>query len=148
MRRLRPPPSEEIQVQEELLMTDNIAMNKTDEAFANENEVLDMNAAVKIKRAKLANKTDTEKIEGIWQNSVNDEASDATVAKEETRPSAPSWHVAFGSACYGPEYLDCLSMYLDTATARCSTTCQCMPSTKCCERCSASVRCRTWHRTQ
>mmetsp|Transcript_8342 Transcript_8342/g.20675 ORF Transcript_8342/g.20675 Transcript_8342/m.20675 type:complete len:114 (-) Transcript_8342:568-909(-) len=83
MRRLRPPPSEEIQVQEELLMTDNIAMNKTDEAFANENEVLDMNAAVKIKRAKLANKTDTEKIEGIWQNGVNDKTNNVTVVKRK-----------------------------------------------------------------
>jgi len=49
MRRLRPPPSEEIEAQEELLMIHNITMSKTDETFANENEVLDMNAAVKIK---------------------------------------------------------------------------------------------------
>mmetsp|Transcript_105838 Transcript_105838/g.338007 ORF Transcript_105838/g.338007 Transcript_105838/m.338007 type:complete len:171 (+) Transcript_105838:256-768(+) len=158
-------PSEEIEAQKELLMTDNSATNEMDEAYANEGEVLDMNAAVKVMGAELEIRTDTKKIEGIWQSSLNAVASDATAAKEETGPSAPSWRAAPGSACSRPEHSGGMLVHLGTATARSSRPVEVWVSTTSAERRrgsaplqlselmskerrSATTRCRTWRKTQ
>jgi len=69
-------PGEEIEAQKEPVMTDNIATNEMDEAFVNEGEAKDADAAVKVISAELENRTDTKGVEGIWQNSLSVEVTD------------------------------------------------------------------------
>jgi len=110
-------PSEEIEAQKESLMTDNIALNEMDESFVNEGEVMDTNAAVKVKSAELENRTDTEKIEGMWQNSVNDRANDALAAERRNRGVSSQLAYSLGSRCSTSEHSGSMLMHLGTETA-------------------------------
>mmetsp|Transcript_91052 Transcript_91052/g.256618 ORF Transcript_91052/g.256618 Transcript_91052/m.256618 type:complete len:124 (+) Transcript_91052:98-469(+) len=68
-----------------------------DEAFVNEGDVMDADAVVKVMGAELENRTDTKKIEGTWQSSLNVEAIDGVPGDRPETFVNISWLGALGT---------------------------------------------------